>query len=234
MFDPILLIISLLFMGIGMYVSSRLKHKFAEYAHNFLSNGLSGNEIAKKMLNDHGIYDVNVVSVEGELTDHYNPANKTVNLSHDVYHGQNISAAAVAAHECGHAVQHATAYQWLTMRSRLVPIVQISSTVLNFLTIGLAVVAFSMPALTNGLLLLFIILQSTITLFSLITLPVELDASKRALSWLNHSNITRGQEHEKAKDALNWAAYTYVVSALASVSTLLYYIWRFTGNNQDE
>lgn len=234
MFDPILLIISLLFMGIGMYVSSRLKHKFAEYAHNFLSNGLSGSEIAKKMLNDHGIYDVNVVSVEGELTDHYNPANKTVNLSHDVYHGQNISAAAVAAHECGHAVQHATAYQWLTMRSRLVPIVQISSTVLNFLTIGLAVVAFSMPALTNGLLLLFIILQSAITLFSLITLPVELDASKRALSWLNHSNITRGQEHEKAKDALNWAAYTYVVSALASVSTLLYYIWRFTGNNQDE
>jgi Zn-dependent membrane protease YugP len=234
MFDPILLIISLLFMGLGMYVSSRLKKKFAQYAHDFLSSGLSGREIANKMLNDNGIYDVKILSVEGELTDHYNPANKTVNLSYDVYHGKNISAAAVAAHECGHAVQHATAYQWLTMRSQLVPVVQISSTILNYLTIGLALVAFSMPALTNGMLLLFIILQSTITLFSLITLPVELDASRRALSWLNQSNLTRGQEHEKAKDALNWAAYTYVVSALAAVATLLYYIWRFTGNNREE
>lgn len=233
MFDPILLVISLAFMGIGMLVSSRLKSKFAKYSQERLSSGLSGKEIAQKMLRDNGIYDVNVVSVEGQLTDHYNPANKTVNLSHDVYNGQHVAAAAVAAHECGHAVQHATAYQWLTMRSKIVPVVQISSTIMNFLTLGLAFVAYSIPGLTNGMLLLFIILQSIITLFSIITLPVEVDASKRALVWLDNSGITRGQENADAKDALTWAAYTYFVSALGSIATLLYYIWRFLGNNRE-
>lgn len=234
MFDPILLIISLVFMGIGMLVSSRLKNKFAHYSQEHLHSGFSGKDVAQKMLRDNGIYDVNVVSVEGQLTDHYNPANKTVNLSHDVYHGQHVSAAAVAAHECGHAVQHATAYQWLTLRSKLVPAVQISSTVLNFLTIGLAFAAYMMPALTNTMLLIFIVLQSAITLFSLVTLPVEVDASRRALAWLDNSGITRGEEHAHAKDALKWAAYTYFVGALASIATLMYYIWRFVGNNRED
>jgi len=234
MFDPILLVISLVFMGIGMLVSSRLKSKFATYSQERLSSGLTGKDIAQKMLRDNGIYDVNVVSVSGQLTDHYNPADKTVNLSHDVYNGQHVSAAAVAAHECGHAVQHATAYQWLTMRSKLVPVVQISSTIMNFLTIGLAFVAYLMPSLTNGMLLLFIVLQSMITLFSIITLPVEVDASQRALAWLDNSGITRGQEHTDAKDALKWAAYTYFISALGSIATLVYYIWRFLGNNRED
>lgn len=234
MFDPILLIISVVFMGIGMLVSSRLKSKFSHYSQEFLRSGLSGKEVAQKMLRDNGIYDVNVVSVEGQLTDHYNPANKTVNLSHDVYHGQHVSAAAVAAHECGHAVQHANAYQWLTLRSKLVPAVQISSTIMNFLTLGLAFIAYFSPALTNTMLLLFIVLQGSITLFSLITLPVEVDASRRALAWLDQSGITRGEEHAHAKDALKWAAYTYFISALGSVATLLYYIWRFMGNNRDD
>lgn len=234
MFDPILLVISLVFMGIGMLVSSRLKSKFATYSQERLSSGLTGKDIAQKMLRDNGIYDVNVVSVSGQLTDHYNPADKTVNLSSDVYHGQHVAAAAVAAHECGHAVQHATAYQWLTMRSKLVPAVQISSTIMNFLTIGLAFVAYMMPSLTNGMLLLFIILQSMITLFSIITLPVEVDASQRALAWLDNSGITRGQENTDAKDALKWAAYTYFISALGSIATLAYYIWRFLGNNRED
>ncbi len=234
MFDPILLVISLVFMGIGMLVSSRLKSKFAHYSQERLSSGLSGKEVAQKMLRDNGIYDVNVVSVEGQLTDHYNPVNKTVNLSTDVYHGQHVAAAAVAAHECGHAVQHATAYQWLTMRSKMVPEVQISSSIMNFLTIGLALVAFMMPALTNTMLIIFIVLQGIITLFSVVTLPVEVDASQRALAWLNSAQITRGEEHEHAKDALKWAAYTYFVSALASIATLAYYIWRFLGNNREE
>lgn len=234
MFDPILLVISLVFMGIGMLVSSRLKSKFAHYSQERLSSGLSGKEVAQKMLRDNGIYDVNVVSVEGQLTDHYNPVNKTVNLSTDVYHGQHVAAAAVAAHECGHAVQHATAYQWLTMRSKMVPAAQISSSIMNFLTIGLALVAFMMPALTNTMLIIFIVLQGIITLFSVVTLPVEVDASQRALAWLNSAQITRGEEHEHAKDALKWAAYTYFVSALASIATLAYYIWRFLGNNREE
>ncbi len=234
MFDPILLVISIVFMGIGMLVSSRLKNKFATYSQERLSSGFTGKDIAQKMLRDNVIYDVSVVSVEGQLTDHYNPADKTVNLSSEVYHGQHVAAAAVAAHECGHAVQHATAYQWLTMRSKLVPVVQISSTAMNFLTIGLALVAFSMPSMLNSMLLLFIVLQSIITLFSVITLPVEVDASKRALVWLDHAGVTRGQESNDAKDALKWAAYTYFVSALGSIATLTYYIWRFMGNSRED
>lgn len=233
MFDPILLIITLGFMGLGMLVSARLKSKFAQYSREPMRSGLSGRQVAEKMLRDNGIYDVKVTSVGGQLTDHYNPADKTVNLSEDVYNGAHVAAAAVAAHECGHAVQHASAYRWLSLRSQLVPVVQITSSAMSFLTLGLALIAYLSPAMTNTLLLIFIACQGAITLFSLITLPVEVDASRRALAWLDHSGITHGQEQADARDALKWAAYTYFVSALASIATLLYYIWRFTQNNRD-
>jgi len=232
MFDIGLLIIAVIFMLIGLFVSSILKSKFAKYSKEPLSSGLSGKDIAEKMLKENGIYDVKVLSVKGRLTDHYNPADKTVNLSTDVYNGRHIAAAAVAAHECGHAVQHATAYKWLTMRSKLVPAVQIASNLMSFLTIGLAFAAYSMQGLMNSMLVIFIILQGAITLFSLITLPVEVDASKRALAWLDNSRLTRDYEHTEAKDALKWAAYTYFVAALGSIATLVYYIWRFT-NSRD-
>jgi uncharacterized protein len=230
MFDLGLLAIVIVFMVIGMIVSGRLKSKFAQYSRERLSSGLSGKEVAEKMLRDNGIYDVKVVSVNGMLTDHYNPTNRTVNLSNDVYSQRTVAAAAIAAHECGHAVQHHTAYQWLTMRSKLVPVVQIASNLMSFLTLGLAFVAFSSPSMLNSMLLLFIALQGAITLFSLVTLPVEIDASKRALVWLNGSGITYNHEHSEAKDALKWAAYTYVVAALGSIATLVYYIWRYTSN----
>ena len=207
-----LMVISGIFMLIGILVSSRLKGKFAKYSQERLTSGISGKEVAEKMLRDSGIYDVKVQSVEGQLTDHYNPADKTVNLSHDVYNGRHVAAAAVAAHECGHAVQHATAYTWLTMRSKMVPAVQIASTLMGFLSFGLAFAFYSMPHLGNSIMLLFIILQSAITLFTIVTLPVEVDASKRALVWLNSAGITYGSEHDEAKDALKWAAYTYFVS----------------------
>lgn len=231
MFDPILILIGIVFMLIGLFVSSRLKSKFAHYSQERLSSGLSGKDVAEKMLRDSGIYDVKVVSVEGQLTDHYNPLTKTVNLSHDVYHGRHVAAAAVSAHECGHAVQHASAYTWLTLRSKLVPAVQISSTIMSFLVIGMAFIGGIMPRMGNTMLLVFIILQGMLTLFSIITLPVEVDASKRALAWLDKAGITYNQEHEEAKDALKWAAYTYFVAALGSITTLIYYIMRFMGNN---
>lgn len=233
MFDLGLLIIAVVFMLVGLLVSSRLKAKFAQYSKERLGSGLSGKEVAEKMLHDNGIYDVKVMSVDGMLTDHYNPVNKTVNLSNDVYSQRTVAAAAIAAHECGHAVQHSTAYAWLGLRSALVPVVQIASNVMSFLTLGLAFIAFSSPSLLNSMLLLFIILQGAITLFSVVTLPVEIDASRRALAWLNHAGITYRQEHGEAKDALRWAAYTYVVAALGSIATLLYYIWRFTSSNRD-
>jgi Zn-dependent membrane protease YugP len=233
MYDIGLLIISGIFMLIGLLVSSVLKNKFAKYSKEPLSSNLSGKEIAEKMLKDNGIYDVKVLSVEGRLTDHYNPADKTVNLSSDVYTGRNIAAAAVAAHECGHAVQHATAYKWLTMRSKLVPAVQVASNLMSFLTLGLAFAAYSMRGMMDTMLLIFIVLQGAITLFSLITLPVEVDASKRALAWLDNSRLTRDYEHAQAKDALQWAAYTYFVAALGSIATLVYYIWRFTNSSRD-
>lgn len=230
MFDIGLLIIAVIFMLIGLLVSSQLKSKFAKYSKEPLSSGLSGKDIAEKMLKENGIYDVKVLSVEGRLTDHYNPVDKTVNLSADVYNGRHIAAAAVAAHECGHAVQHAMAYQWLTMRSKIVPVVQLASNLMSFLTIGLAFAAYSMQGMMNSMLLIFIVLQGTITLFSLITLPVEVDASKRALAWLDNSRLTRDYEHAEATDALRWAAYTYFVAALGSIATLVYYIWRYTSN----
>ena len=218
-----IIFISLLFMGIGMLVQFRLKSKFATYAKVPTSSGLSGKEVAERMLHDNGIYDVKVVSVPGFLSDHYDPAKKTVNLSPDVYEGRNISAAAVAAHECGHAVQHATAYSMLSLRSALVPMVQISTNLAQwFILIGLGL--FSFGGGNSTVLLIGIILFAVSTLFSIITLPVEFDASARALKWLDSSHITLPQEHEKAKDALKWAALTYVVAALASIAMLVQYI----------
>lgn len=233
MYDPLLLLISLVFMGIGLLVSSRLKSKFRHYGEQRLLSALSGREVAEKMLRSNGIYDVAVTHVKGSLTDHYNPLQKTVNLSEDVYTGRSVSAAAVAAHECGHALQHADSYPWLQLRSRLVPAVQIASNLMSFLTLALFFIAYLSPAMTNTMLLIFIVLQGAITVFSLVTLPVELDASRRALIWLESSGVTYSQEHEGAKDALKWAAYTYVVAALASIATLLYFIWRFTSNNRE-
>ncbi|MFL5752878.1 MAG: zinc metallopeptidase [Bacteroidia bacterium] len=233
MFDIGLLVIAGFFALVGMLVSFRLKSKFQQYSREQMSSGMSGKEVAQKMLRDYGIYDVQVTSTQGFLSDHYNPATKTVNLSADVYEGRNVAAAAVAAHECGHAVQHNTAYAWLKLRTGMVPVVQLSSTLMNVMFIALAFVAYAMPSMGNSMLLLVIICQAVITLFSVITLPVEVDASKRALAWLDSSHITRGQEHADAKDALTWAAYTYFVAALGSIATLIYFIMRFMGGRSD-
>lgn len=232
MFDPFLLVITIGFMVIGMIVSGRLKNRFHEYSKDTLSSGLSGKEIAEKMLRDHQIYDVQVISVEGELTDHYNPVTKTVNLSHNVYSGRNIASAAVAAHECGHAVQHATAYKWLQMRSTLVPIVNFSSRMMNFIFIATVFLAFSY-SMYNQALLVIIVLQTAITLFSLITLPVEFDASKRALAWLNTTRMAKNEEHDKAASALRLAASTYLIAALASIATLLYFVLQYMGRRDE-
>lgn len=226
-----IIFISLIFMFIGMAVQSRLKSKFTEYSQIGTSSGMSGEEIAKKMLKDNGIYDVQVTSVDGMLTDHYNPMNKTVNLSTEVFSGRSVAAAAVAAHECGHAVQHATAYSMLMLRSKIVPAVQISSTLSQWIImIGLGL-GFGTGNAT--ILLIGIILFAITTLFSIITLPVEFDASARALHWLGTANITTASEKEKAKDALHWAALTYVVAALASIAMLLQYIMIFMNRSRD-
>lgn len=206
-------------------VSSRLKSKFELYSKLHLQNGMSGQEIAEKMLADHGIRDVRVISVAGQLTDHYNPADKTVNLSEAVFNQRNAAAAAVAAHECGHAVQHATAYSWLTMRSQLVPIVTIASTYMQWILLGGILMLNSFPQL----LLIGIVIFAATTLFSIITLPVEYDASNRALAWLENKRMLTQQEQVGAKDALKWAARTYVVAALGSIATLLYYISIYMG-----
>ncbi|HTF04548.1 MAG TPA: zinc metallopeptidase [Bacteroidia bacterium] len=231
-FDPILLILTIFFVILGIAVSSKLKNKFAHYSGIPTSSGLTGKEIAEKMLHDNGIYDVKVISVEGQLTDHYHPLKKTVNLSEAVFHGRNVAAAAVAAHECGHAVQHAAAYPWLGLRSVLVPVVNVSSVLMNVVLLLMAVFAV-VSQLYNQALIVIIVLQSAITLFSLVTLPVEFDASRRALAWLEHARITRGAEHEGAKDALKWAAATYVVAALAAIATLLYFVFRLMGSRRD-
>ncbi len=207
---------------ISMIVQTRFKNKFKKYSEMPLTSGLSGAEIAQKMLHDNNIYDVNIVSVEGQLTDHYNPGDRTVNLSPEVYHGRSVAAAAVAAHECGHAVQHATAYSWLQFRSSMVPIVNFSSKIVSFtLMIGVMLAIFS----ENFLLLqIGVAALAVTTVFSFITLPVEFDASKRALAWLDRANVTHSQEeHDGAKDALKWAAMTYVIAALSALVTLLYY-----------
>lgn len=211
---------------IGTLVSSRLKAKFPEYSQEGLQNGLSGREIAEQMLRDNGIYDVQVTSTPGFLSDHYNPIDKTVNLSPDVYEGRSISAAAVAAHECGHAVQHATQYSMLMMRSKMVPAVKIGTSLSQWIILaGLGVLGFGGGNQT--IFLVGILMFSITTVFSLVTLPVEFDASNRALAWLESRNMTTAREHDKAKDALKWAARTYVVAAVSSVATLLYYIFLF-------
>ena len=227
-----ILFISLVFMGIGFLVQMRLKAKFTQYSRNRLNSGLTGKEVAERMLQENGIYDVRVVSVNGFLSDHYNPMDKTVNLSPDVYNGNSIAAAAVAAHECGHAVQHATAYQWLMLRSRLVPIVQVSTTLSQWiLAIGVGMLGFGGG--NNTVLLIGIVLFAASTLFSVITLPVEFDASNRALAWLERTNVTNQHEHPGAKDALKWAAATYVVAALASIAMLVQYILIYMSRREE-
>jgi len=224
---PGILLVSLLFIGISLIVSMILKGKFSKYSKIPLANGMSGKQIAEKMLRENGIYDVKVTASQGFLSDHYNPANKTVNLSPEVYEGTSISAAAVAAHECGHAVQHANSYSWLTLRSRLVPAVQLTSNLVNIvLIIGVIMAASG----NTTLLLVGIAMMAVTVLFTLITLPVEFDASKRALAWLETTNVTNNTEYPKAKDALKWAATTYVVAALAAVVTLVQYIMIFLGS----
>jgi len=208
-----------------------LKSKFTTYSKIPLSNRLTGKEIAEKMLRENSIYDVQVVSVQGVLSDHYNPANKTINLSPEVYNNYSVAAAAVAAHETGHAIQHATAYAWLNLRSKLVPAVQITSSLVNWvLIIGL----FMAYSGNSTLLLVGIILFAVTVLFTLITLPVEFDASRRALAWLQRTNVTNPQEYPKAKNALTWAAMTYIVAALAAVATLVQYILIYTGGRDRE
>ncbi len=213
-------LILILVMGISMYVQWKLKSKFEEYSQVGLSNGMSGKEIAEKMLRDSGISDVRVQSVEGRLTDHYNPQDKTVNLSPDVYHGRSVAAAAVSSHECGHAVQHATAYSWLQLRSKMVPVLTVSSKYMQWVILaGILLINTSIIPLAVG-----VGLFALTTLFSFITLPVEYDASNRALAWIERNGIVTPPEHDMASDALKWAARTYLVAAIGSLATLLYYV----------
>lgn len=218
---------------VSFAVSSKLKSKFEEYSKIHLRNGMSGAEIAEKMLQDNGLYDVKVISTPGQLTDHYNPMDKTVNLSESVYNQRNAAAAAVAAHECGHAVQHATAYDMLMLRSRLVPIVNVSSMLSQWLIFGglilgaAAGLGFGFYVAVIGL-----ILMAIATAFSFITLPVEYDASNRALAWLKNKNMLSQQEYAGAEDALKWAARTYVVAAIGALASLLYWAMQVFGNRE--
>ncbi len=212
-------------MLLSWVIGARLKSKFREFSKIPVNNGYSGAEIAERMLRDNGVFDVQVKSVQGELTDHYNPLDKTVNLSHDVFYGRNAAAAAVSAHECGHAVQHARAYSMLQLRSALVPVVSFASQWVHWVLLAGIFMVNTFPSL----LLVGITLFAVTTAFSFITLPVEFDASKRALVWLESANITTPQEHTQSKDALWWAAMTYVVAALAALATLMYYVMIYMG-----
>lgn len=222
-------IIAGIFSLIGMVVSNRLKSKFAKYSNVALSNGRSGAEVAQAMLEHYGIHDVKIVQGQGMLTDHYNPATKTVSLSPEVFHGRHVAAAAVAAHECGHAVQHDTAYAWLKMRSAMVPAVSLAARSQQYLLLF----ALGVFGVSGGTFLVYLTIAAfaITTLFSLVTLPVEFDASNRALAWLDDSSFTRGREHEGAKDALWWAAMTYVVAALSSLVILLYLVMSLAGRD---
>lgn len=230
------LLIGLFFMAVGWMVSSKLKRKFREYSMTHLTRDLTGSEIARLMLADHGIRDVQVVSVEGELTDHYNPATRTVNLSPDVYHGRNAAAAAVASHECGHAVQHATAYSMLQFRSAMVPVQNISASILNVIFMAMLFGSFFMRGVLpmQTALLIIIACYGVFALFALITLPVEFDASRRALAWVQSRGIVTSSEYGMAKDALKWAAMTYVVAAIGAVTTLIYYVLQYLGMNNED
>ena len=210
------------------YVSSTLKRKFLKYSKTALRNGLSGAEVAEKMLSDHGIFNVKVVSVKGRLTDHYNPKDRTINLSEAVFHERNAAAAAVAAHECGHAVQHARAYSWLQMRSSMVPVVSVASR-LSTMVIFAGLVLGLASGIGYFVLILGFLMMGLATLFSFITLPVEYDASNRALIWLKNRNIVSRDEYKSAEDALRWAARTYLVAALGSLATLLYWAMQVFG-----
>lgn len=223
----------IIIIGFGLlsfWVSRMLKKRFREYSNIPTSSGLSGAEIAEKMLRDNHINDVKIISVEGELTDHYNPTNKTINLSSGVYQGRNVAAAAVAAHETGHAIQHAHSYSMLKFRSAMVPAVNISSKMMSWIFILALVGGYAFNFFREAIWVV-IIAQTVITVFSLVTLPVEFDASNRALAWLNSAGITRGQEHEKAKSALSWAASTYVVATLAAIAQLLYFVMMASGSD---
>lgn len=216
---------------VSWLVSSRLKSKFRQYSQIRLRTGLTGKETAEAMLRDYGIYDVAVTCVPGELTDHYNPLNKTVNLSEAVYYGNSAAAVAVAAHECGHAVQHATAYSMLQFRSAMVPIQNVSSQILNFIMIASFIGGYALYSTIpiKTILLIIVAAYSVITLFSLVTLPVEFDASKRALQWIQNRRVATDQEYAMSKDALFWAAMTYVVAAIGSIAMLAYYVFLLLG-----
>jgi Zn-dependent membrane protease YugP len=229
------LVIGLFFMAIGWMVSSRLKSKFKEYSQVHLTKDLTGAEIARLMLADNGINDVKVISVEGQLTDHYNPADKTVNLSQEVFYGRNAAATAVAAHECGHAVQHAKAYAMLQFRSAMVPVQNISASVLNFIMMAMifgSIFAQGILPMKTALLVI-IVCYGVFALFSLVTLPVEFDASKRALAWVKARNIVTPSEYDMSQEALKWAAMTYVVAAIGAVTTLIYYVMMYLGADRD-
>ena len=227
----VIFVITLVFAGIGMLVQSRLKSKFKQYSEVSLKNGLSGKEIAEKMLRDNNIFDVRIMSVEGQLTDHYNPSDKTVNLSPDVYQGRSVSAAAVAAHECGHAVQHAVAYSMLGFRSAMVPVLNIAN---NFMPIALSIGMMILYSTGNRMVLMVgVTLFALATLFSFVTLPVEFDASNRALAWMESKNVVTQTEHDGAKDALWWAAMTYVAAAVGMLAQLLYYVSMLSGRRNN-
>ncbi len=234
MFSMPLLFIFLFFLVASWIVSSQLKKRFKKYSRTPLDSNLSGAEVAKKMLQDNGIYDVRILPSKGQLSDHYNPANKTVNLSENVYHGRNVAAASVAAHECGHAVQHARAYAPLKLRSALVPVQNASAKILNTVFMMMLFGAFILPSVISFNLALQIIIAcyAVFTAFAFITLPVEINATQRALTWLHGANITSGRNHNEARDALKWAAYTYVVAALSALATLAYYVMLFLGSRE--
>ena len=229
------LLIGGFFMLIGWMVSSRLKSKFRDYSQTHLTRDLTGAEIARLMLADHGIRDVQVICVEGQLTDHYNPADKTVNLSQEVYHGRNAAATAVASHECGHAVQHATAYSMLQFRSAMVPVQNVTASVLNFMTMAMMFGAFFASSFLpwKTAILIIIVCYAVFALFALVTLPVEFDASRRALAWVKTRNIVTPAEYDMSQDALKWAAMTYVVAAIGAVTTLIYYVMMYLGMDRD-
>jgi hypothetical protein len=224
------LIIGVVFL-VSMYIQHKLKSKFEYYSKLNLRNGMSGKEVAEKMLRDNGITDVQVISVPGQLTDHYNPANKTVNLSEGVYMQRNASAAAVAAHECGHAVQHKVGYAMLEFRSKMVPAVNVASNFMQWILMGgIAIMAMSG---NKTVLAIGVVLFAVTTLFAFVTLPVEYDASNRALAWLEKSGMVTREEHDGAKDALKWAARTYVVAALGSLAQLIYFASMLSGGRRD-
>ncbi|MDO9512956.1 MAG: zinc metallopeptidase [Bacteroidales bacterium] len=222
--------IFIFFALISWLVSSRLKSKFKKYSRIPIANGMSGRDIVERMLRDHGITEVKIGSVAGMLSDHYDPTSKTINLSQEVYHGRSVSAAAVAAHECGHAVQHHQAYAWLQLRSNLVPMVSFASKYVQWVLLAGIILVQTFPAL----LLIGIILFAATTIFSIVTLPVEVDASRRALVWLRSSGITNTETHAPAADALRWAAYTYFIAAISSLATLLYYVMMYMGVTRND